>query len=67
MENEYIKSNVDEFFGKIDLIQENLSGFSQAIDERRNKINKLLSDIPIQSNILNQRSIQKNPIKLIML
>ena len=59
MENEYIKSNVDEFFGKIDLIQENLSGFSQAIDERRNKINKLLSDIPIQSNILNQRSIQK--------
>ena len=50
MENEYIKSNVDEFFGKIDLIQENLSGFSQAIDERRNKINKLLSDIPIQSN-----------------
>ena len=59
MENEYIKSNVDEFFGKIDLIQENLSGFSQAIDERRNKINKLLSDIPIQSNILNQSSIQK--------
>ncbi len=59
MENKYIKSNVDEFFGKIDLIQENLSGFSQAIDERRNKINKLLSDIPIQSNILNQSSIQK--------
>lgn len=67
MENEYIKTNVDEFFRKIDLIQTNLSGFSQSIDERRNKINKLLLGIPIQSNVLNQNSIQKNQIKLIML
>lgn len=56
----YIIECVDGFFKKIDIAEENLSGFSQKIDRRRDEIRKVLENIPNTLRKYNQSITTNN-------
>lgn len=56
----YIIECVDGFFKKIDIAEENLAGFSQKIDRRRDEIRKVLENIPNMLRKYNQSITTNN-------